>query len=72
MEAGPGRKRRDAVLEGAARTLAIVGTFGQLPDVMVNAGWATENEREELGAFLRTHEADIKRPVEGIRRAGTR
>ncbi len=64
--------RDETVLEGAARTLAIVGTFGQLPNVMLKAGKAAENEREELGAFLRTHEADIKRAVEGIRRAGTR
>ncbi len=30
--------RDEALLEGAARTLAVMGTFEQLPDVMVNAG----------------------------------
>ncbi len=64
--------RDEALVEGAARTLSIMGTFGQLPDVMVNAGWATEFERQELGAFLGAHEADIKRRVEGIRRARLR
>ncbi len=59
--------RDEFVIEGAARTLAITGTFEQLPAIMVNAGWATAFDEEEFEDFIRAHEEAIRRRADSIR-----
>jgi hypothetical protein len=54
-------------IEGAARTLAIMGNFEHLPGLMENAGWVSAFTIEGFEEFLQAHEDEIRRRVASIR-----
>jgi hypothetical protein len=58
-------------IEGAARTLAIMGTFEQLPALMLNAGWTSTFTQEDFEDFIQAHREEIERRAAAIR-AGAR
>jgi hypothetical protein len=62
--------RDELFIEGAACTLAIMGTFEQLPGLMLNAGWINTFDEEDFEEFIKAHEFEIRRRAAAIR-AGT-
>ncbi len=59
--------RNEMLFEGAARTLATMGTIEQLPALMANAMWG---DPDTLENFIREHEEDIERYAVSISRGG--
>ena len=62
--------RVELFIEGAARTLAIMGTFEELARIMESAGWSNVFAREDFEEFILAHEEDISRRVDSIRKGG--